>query len=115
MDNKKSDTQLAGFIASTYVGLAGVFGKSALELTGTPNEAASPYLALLAIGCLIPTWNTVKEHAHDAPQEFAKGMIIPILAMSLVWGKIKYEDSGDLNDIFSDVVIETSTLEPNKD
>lgn len=96
---RKSDTQVAGFVSATYVGLAGAFGKGAAELIDTPNEFAAPYLAVAALTCLFPALKTAREYKDHVPVEFAKGMIVPFLALNLIWGKIEYDHSPD--DFFS--------------
>lgn len=96
---KKSDTQVAGLVSATYVGLAGAFGKGAAELANTPNEFAAPYLAVAALACLFPALRTARDYKDEVPLEFAKGMVIPFLALNLIWGKIEYDHNPD--DLFS--------------
>lgn len=91
----KADTQLAGFVSATYLSMAGAFGKSAVELINTPNEFAAPYLSIAALGCLFPAAKTAYEYRNEIPKEFAKGMIVPFLALNLMWGKIEYDHSPD--------------------
>lgn len=109
---KKSDTQVAGLVSATYVGLAGAFGKGAAELVNTPNEFATPYLAIAALACLFPALRTARDYKDEVPLEFAKGMVIPFLALNLIWGKIEYDHNPD--DFFSRYEQESRTINVDK-
>ncbi|MCB1592761.1 MAG: hypothetical protein KDI90_09950 [Alphaproteobacteria bacterium] len=106
---KKSDAQVAGLVSATYLSVAGACGKAAAELIDTPNEFAAPYLGLVALGCLFPAVKTAYEYRDEVPKEFAKGMIVPFLALNLIWGKIEYDHTPD--DFFAPRTKEVRNLE----